>query len=57
LPALKGKSSFDDWWNAMKRLKVGKYISCLGDAREVLIKERHNKCQKFVSGARKNIEP
>jgi hypothetical protein len=41
----------------MKRLKVGKYISCLGDAREVLIKERHNKCQKFVSGARKNIEP
>jgi hypothetical protein len=29
LLALKGKSSFDDWWNVMKRLKVGKCLSYL----------------------------
>jgi hypothetical protein len=54
LSALKGKSSFDDWWNVMKSLKVGKCLLYLKGEIEVLIEERHNKCQKMMSGAKVN---
>jgi len=36
----------------MKRLKVKKYISSLGGAKEISIEERHKKCQKLMLRAR-----
>jgi hypothetical protein len=41
----------------MKRLKVEKCISSVEGVREILIEERHNKCQKSMMKARiKKIE-
>jgi hypothetical protein len=36
----------------MKRLKVKKYLSSLGGAKEISIEERHKKCQKLMLRAR-----
>jgi hypothetical protein len=36
----------------MKRLMVGKCLSSIEGVREILIEERHNKCQKSMMKAR-----